>query len=538
MPKSYNCRSKSIPVFVLLLICLANASVSGDGIPKIENPIVIDSVEIDNRNIYDTSDPQYAHWIFGLANKLHIKTRKHVIRRELLIGEGDEYSAELADETERNLRTRQYIWNAEIALEKGDNGENILRVTTSDRWTLIGGPSINRSSGLTTYQLGFEESNFLGFGQLVRADYFIRDFDDDYHSFTFTDYRIFGTRQQISFHYNGNPEVGAKKVSLSRPFYSLGSRFAFETDYENVDRRDDWYSDGVIVGQNRSRADKYRLKMTRRFGTYHTKFKVGALYCYADREITNRQTFDDNIEIVFPGDSLYHYMEPQFGLEDVRYLRTRRIRIFTRVEDITLTRGIYFRYGRAWDAGSGKWLYDKLGLEGAYSAYYRSNLLKVWILRQRCFKNGVDFRKLFNLSIRYYNNRLLWYTPVIALVYSSDYRQDGMKALYLGENHGIRGYEKNFINGEKIIRANIENRFFTGVAAMSNVIGAVQFVDVGQAWSRGEELDLRDMYWSIGVGLRLGTERLVNREAVRIDLAYAGRTGNWEISFGLGQYIY
>jgi hypothetical protein len=108
----------------------------------------IDSVIIETRNVFNTDSAQFNNWLFKMANKLHIKTRKFVVERELLLNKGDLYSAELAAETERNLRSLPFIWDATVAMDKvGD--ANILKITTSDRWTLVGGPSISRSAGQT-----------------------------------------------------------------------------------------------------------------------------------------------------------------------------------------------------------------------------------------------------------------------------------------------------------------------------------------------------------------------------------------------------
>jgi hypothetical protein len=338
-------------------------------------------------------------------------------------------------------------------------------------------------------------------------------------------------------HYNNNPEIGVREVLLSRPFFSLDSRLAFGVEYETVDRRDDWYLDGAIAARNRNEADKMTVKATQKIGGRHTVLKAGMVYNYTDREISNRIVFNDGVSLFFPDDSLYHYIEPQLGFEDIRYLRTHRIKMHSRVEDITLVRGLYIKFGSAWDAGSGERLYDNFGIEGKYEFYFHSNLFSLYFSRQRAYRDGIDLRRQLYISSRYYNNHLSWYTPVVAFDYAMDRRRDGMKTLYLGESNGVRGYPKNFLSGEKRIRASLEHRFFSNLAILSNLIGAVQFVDLSQVWNRGEKLDLGDLYWSVGFGLRFGTERLANRESVRVDLAYAGRTRDWEISFGVGQYI-
>ncbi len=122
-------------------------------------------------------------------------------------------------------------------------------------------------------------------------------------------------------------------------------------------------------------------------------------------------------------------------------------------------------------------------------------------------------------------------------LYLEDWRSDGQEVLYLGENSGMRGYPRFYTEGEKLLRVNIENRIFTGIKMLSAEFGITQFLDMGQTWSDGERFEMRQILWTVGCGLRIGTERVSNAELIRIDLAYAGRLKNWQISFGVGQYL-
>ena len=79
--------------------------------------IEIDSIVIENRNIYNTDEPGYDKFLFKLANKLHIKTRAYVVKRELLQKVGDPFSPDLAEEAARNLRRTMKVYDAWIQAE-------------------------------------------------------------------------------------------------------------------------------------------------------------------------------------------------------------------------------------------------------------------------------------------------------------------------------------------------------------------------------------------------------------------------------------
>ena len=77
----------------------------------------ITEISIDNRDIFDTDLPEENLLIHRIANKLHINTRKETIENQLLVKAGDPYSEQLLRETERLLRSRDYIHDARIEPE-------------------------------------------------------------------------------------------------------------------------------------------------------------------------------------------------------------------------------------------------------------------------------------------------------------------------------------------------------------------------------------------------------------------------------------
>ena len=107
---------------------------------------IIDSIVIEPRNIYNTTEPRYDRWVFRVANTLHYVTRQKVIRRELLFRKGDPFSLEIAEEIGRNLRTRLALNDAWVAPEVLPNGHLLVRVVTVDKWSLVGGVQVHAAA--------------------------------------------------------------------------------------------------------------------------------------------------------------------------------------------------------------------------------------------------------------------------------------------------------------------------------------------------------------------------------------------------------
>lgn len=70
-------------------------------------------IRIRQRSIFSAEEEQSGKLLVGtvrrLMNRLHINTRKWVIRRELLFRTGDPLRPNLLAETERNLRSLGFI---------------------------------------------------------------------------------------------------------------------------------------------------------------------------------------------------------------------------------------------------------------------------------------------------------------------------------------------------------------------------------------------------------------------------------------------
>ncbi|MFC1475330.1 hypothetical protein ACFLQG_01655, partial [Candidatus Zixiibacteriota bacterium] len=92
--------------------------------------LIIDSIIIDNRNVYDTDSPAYDNYLFKLGNKLHIKTKQQIISEEILFNVGDKFTKIAAEETTRNLRNRLSLYNAWLEIIVNPENRLIIKVVT------------------------------------------------------------------------------------------------------------------------------------------------------------------------------------------------------------------------------------------------------------------------------------------------------------------------------------------------------------------------------------------------------------------------
>ncbi len=100
----------------------------------------------------------------------------------------------------------------------------------------------------------------------------------------------------------------------------------------------------------------------------------------------------------------------------------------------------------------------------------------------------------------------------------------------LGGVNSIRGYDEDEYSGTKMILYNAEYRF-----TLSGNLSAAIFADAGDAWGKGETLELSPMKYqkSIGAGIRLKIPQF-GIGPVRLDYAYALSAEDTKIHFGFG----
>jgi outer membrane protein assembly factor BamA len=499
--------------------------------------VTVDSIEIDNRNIYDTREPGYGNFLFRAANKLHLVTRQRIIRQELLLKRGQPFSRELAEETARNLRLRFPLNDAWVEVEQLTDSTVLVRVVTIDQWSLQGGVrSFDRSGQETELQIGIEEKNLLGQAQYLSFDYYMQD-NDNFITSTYREPRVFGRPLSAQVDYSSDPKAQLKRLVLARPFYNLAQHLSLSMIVSDGGGRKERFRAGNKIGQWQARYDATELGLDYRFGPYHRKTTFGAGYVYVSSRISDRVVYDPLFfgPDDFPEDSVYHRFEIGAAQSFLDYVVVKRINGFSFNEDASL--GVQFgaRAGRAFAPDLHRYLHDLLKVSTLGTFRRGSLLVSGQYNRTYWFRQSTDFRRTIQFGVWGYYNRYRFMTLAFRSWYASD-RSEDSNPLDLGGKNGLRGYITELTSGDRLHVVNIEARFFTGVEILSVLLGAVVFTDVGRTWESGQPVVIRDYYQSFGAGFRVSLEKLSRSELIRADIAITP-DGRWELILGTGQYF-
>lgn len=511
-----------ILLFIMVLIAFA------EGIPA--RP-VIRKIEISRSNIFDDELQTENNFLFKLANKFHFVTREHVIRRELLIHEGEPLDREKLDQSLRNLRALEFLGEAvaEIHDVPGDSVD--ITIATEDLWTTIAGISSEGGGGLYNTRLYAEEKNIGGQGIGIESDVIFSSDNNDGYLVHVYDPRLLGTRNAVDAQLQDYTYAQILSLSLYRPFYSVDTRWAYSLEFQDQSLQPRLFADGSEYYRYKLNYNFSGFKLTRAFGHYK-RLETSLSYVYNKYKYSRLDGYPD-IGVI-PEDESFSGPGLGMKLSTRRYLTASYLDEFGSIEDLvehaTLTAGAVWSgpsfggdyQGTLLSLEAGFFVKPLPGLyagfDNTYSSYYKRDLH-----RQRIWNTSKCI-----IYIKPSTYQLL----AARSVFMFAWRQKPDFQMVLGGDSGLRGYPDRYLSGTRLTLTNIEYRIFSPYKILTIGLGGAAFFDAGSVWDKNEKIRFSDLRTDIGIGLRFGLTKSSTARVIKLDLARALNEDNWYISFG------
>ncbi len=480
----------------------------------------IREVVLDKANIFDTSNPDEDKWLYRMANRFHVVTRDSTITRQLLLEPGEPYSKRLVEESERILRRRKYIYDAQIRATEVAPGVVDLHVVTRDIWSLVPEISFSRGGGENKWRAGFEESNLFGRGQSLQFTY-SDDKDRDSSSVSFVDEHLGGSRVALYTKIADNSDGESQFLSVARPFYALDARWAAGGSFFADTRETTLYAAGDEAAEFGHERDFVSL-----FGGW----SKGLSGRFA-RRWTYGVTHDENrfsavavptLPGLLPADRKLIYPFIGFELLEDEFVTSQNKDQISRTEDFLMGRRVTASLGWS-DESFGA---DRDALIYALSASQGfgtlgENALLLSLQARGRLESGDTRNAQVWFSARYYrrqsDKRLLF----ASLYGSAGHSLDIDNPVFVGGDSGLRGYPINYQNGESSLVATIEQRYFTDWYPWRLFrIGGAIFADIGRVWGPNPAgVEQREWLTNAGIGLRIAPTRFSTRKVFHLDIA-------------------
>ncbi len=519
--------------FAALLATAAYADAGEDSLgPKIDTAVpsgaeleaagaVIGEIVINVGDVFDTSIEGEDGWLYRTANKLHINTKPSVINGQLLFQTGDPYQQRLIDESERILRAKGYLYDAQIVPIKWDGHVVDLEVRTRDNWTLNPGVSFSRKGGANTLGVSVEEDNLLGTGQQIGIEYNDNP-DRKSVALSFYDPHFRHSFDQLGITYADADDGDAKILSYSRPFYSLDSTFAAGIYLNNNQRNDPRYQLGKNIGEFEHRQDYYELSRgwsDGLEGRWVRRWTLGFTYA-RDRFAPDP---DQPLGGPLPEDREFVY--PWLGWELVENRFEERVNQdqILRTEDVLVGRYASARLGYAPKAlgSSVDALIGSATLRNGADLDDRQSVF--WSVSASGRLEGDELvNGILSTDARYYfatSRRSKFYAAISGAV-TEQLDQD--LQLLLGGDNGLRGYPLRYQAGTSRALFTLEERYYSNWYPFRLFhVGAAVFFDMGRTWGTDVTgLQSSGLLRDVGIGLRLGSSRSSFGNVLHVDLAF------------------
>jgi len=481
---------------------------------------MVGEILIENQNIFNLEDPKDDVKLFRLADHLHSRTRKAIIRDQLLFRAGERYSRRLIDESERILRADSYFYDAWIRAVRYHDGKVDLRVTTRDVWTLNPGFNFGRSGGSNSTGVQLEELNLFGTGAGVKVAH-TKDIDRTQSQLEVSDMHAFGTWTAVDVNYASLSDGRMRDLTLNHPFYALDTRWAAGFAGRNDVQTDSLYDRAQIIDQFQDRHQYVQV-----YGGWSQGLRNGWV-----RRWSSGVTYDERIfapvsawtgVTAIPEDRRFLYPWLQFDLVQDDYLKLWNHDQIARTEDFYLGTIASVRVGWA-DAALGS-SRSALMLQSSAGRGFRggrSTLLLAGSLTGR-LESGEPRNTLLAGSVRYYleqNENWLFFTTLQG---TKGWHLDLENQILLGGDNGLRGYPLRYQDGTAQALWTLEQRYFTDWYPFRLFrVGAAVFFDSGRTWGSAPlAAPSLGLLKDAGFGLRFGNARSGLGNVVHVDLAF------------------
>lgn len=500
-------------LFLMPLILMVAIPVLASAEEEEDYP-TIRSVKIRRFDVWDSTQ---SDWFFAadLMNALHVTTRQYVIDDELMFGVGNELDTVDLLETERILR-RIGIFSSVRVEHTVTGGQADVTITTQDRWSLDPAVIFSTGGGIASYGGQLEEFNVLGTGSRLLLLGLYQTENNIGFEGTIDGHwrRVFRSLVDVSGILQANKFRTRQELVVAQPYRWFSTPYAFSLQLLNEFGSDFAYSnDG-------------KPPTLLPFHSREVYGWISQAYGEGDQLYSSLSVRMSDVSRGLPAsmqafDNTGHVL---IGFSSIRqaYSRSQFLNGYE-TEDIMHGAWGSATMGRVFSMGEGAPSMWYLGAEGEQSARVTENFyLFGRIAAGSGFQSGA---RAVNTYLEIHGLTHLRLSPHVVVASQvktqSIWNWTGYRQLVLDLQSGLRGYDANWMVGERRLVANTELRWFPQWNLWIFGVSAVAFHDIGTAFTQASNYLNARYYNSVGAGIRIHNLKAAGKDAIfRFDVAY------------------
>ncbi len=482
------------------------------------------AVVLERRSIFDPDESRF--WLLNFVNRLHVTTLPYVVRREVLLRQGEPFDSAKMAESERNLRRLGVFRSVKIDTSSVDSGL-VVTVTTRDGWSTRPDFRFRSTGGEIVYTLALIEDNLLGTATQTSLLY-RKNPDRTTTTLAFRQPRLIGGRIGLFAAVENRSDGELAAGTVGKSFFSLGGKSAWSIGGDTRTERVLRFREGIEQATDtlQRRYVLGRVEVARALRTPSLGYlRAGVVGQLRRDDFQTQQGFDAS---GFSARSVTGSVGGWLELRSGRYAKVQGYNSLSRDEDLdlsTVVRASLFLAPSAFGYAQNGIAPGIAGRLGRGSA--RGFSLVDFSVSGMLTSSGLDS------AAAQVSATAAWIPSPkhLAVVHLSGGILRGMlpgSEFDLGLGAGPRAFRQHAFTGDRAFFVTAEYRYGAAVDFLKVMdVGIATFVDHGGAWYRGSAMRTG---WDMGVGLRLGASRAPDLEANRMDLVY--RVGNDRESSG------
>ena len=482
---------------------------------SIQGSLRIDSLEIDRKGVFDDAKTHSSaeKKMYQFAENIHIRTKSSVVDKLINFKLGDSVDKEMIRQNERELRLQRYFADAHIDIFRDSLGRHLLKVNTSDKWTLSVPLSYSKPGRKVNYSFGAIEFNVLGLG--YEAGVLAYQTTNVFETILFGRDPHFLTKfQELFLAYNfiedgKGPSGFNRQISINKPFFSLDEKYAwvFQLSSRKINEYYFEPEGGQIVGiYNEIKQDtlsaRWSIAEGKRYQSYfrfsYDGFWRGSPSSQTRGAPPSWQRNDGRVGFY------YTLREPKFGV-------VKNFKSLKWSEDIDL----------GWQTGLGlSYNHPEIGAnqEDFRIDQHWSSLTRIlgvhWVelkMRNYAYSSHLNYETLENLHSNaqgtyWFRPNLTWATQLSAN-YGALWKGAQSEQLMVGGANGWAGVIESGYTGHEYFWAELEQRYTPGWELGTVLPSLAAFGNGGNMWRNDGEFNVREFDYRAGVGLRFALSK-------------------------------
>lgn len=443
------------------------------------------------------------------GNKFHLQSRASAIRNLLLIKKNQPFDALLVTESERLVRSMNYITDVSFyveAVRKSPDSVDVF-IRELDKWSLIPGGSISASR--LTFDL--RENNFLGLGHEFQNNFVWNHSNSDFANRTryfIPNYRNTYINSTLEY---GTDENGnfIKSIAFDRPFFSPFAKWAAGINISQQLNIGPFGQDSFMRFKY-NRQDYWAGNAVRIFKGI-TDYERTTNFISSARFIRTRFLEKPSETI----DTLHFYTDENFyivsiGVSSRLYVKDKYIFKFGIAEDVPVGKVISLTGGYQVKNNIERvYLGTRFSAGNYYSwGYLSSNFEYGTFLRSSKAEQGV-----FSAGINYFTNlieigplkfRQFVKPQLIVGINRIDY-----DSLTINNDYGLRGFNSPALSGQSRLLLTSQTQFYIPWDFIGFHFGPYFTFSLGMLGNAEEGFKAAKVYSQVGLGVLIKNENLV-----------------------------